>query len=73
MTMQKILTTLLVLISFYGQSQICTIDYSQTQTGIYPDTLPTGYVGQAYSQDVTFFMPLDKPYAPAAAVPKPAT
>lgn len=59
MTMQKILTAFLVLISFYGQSQICTIDYSQTQTGIYPDTLPTGYVGQAYSQDVTFFMPLD--------------
>src|SRR5574343_894934 len=58
-TMQKILTTLLVLLSFYGQSQICTIDYSQTQTGIYTDTLPTGYVGQAYSQDVTFFMPLD--------------
>jgi len=57
--MQKILTTFLVLISFYGQSQICTIDYSQTQTGIYPDTLPIGYVGQAYSQDVTFFMPLD--------------
>lgn len=39
--------------------QICTIDYSQTQTGIYPDTLPTGYVGQAYNTDVTFVMPLD--------------
>lgn len=58
-TMQKILTTLLVLLSFYGQSQICTIDYTQTQTGIYPDTLPDGYVGQPYSTDVTFFMPLD--------------
>jgi hypothetical protein len=58
-TMQKILTTLIVLQTFYGQSQICTIDSTQTQTGIYPDTLPTGYVGQAYSTDITFFMPLD--------------
>lgn len=57
--MQKLYTTLLLLLSFNSFSQICTIDYSQTQTGIYPDTLPTGNVGQAYSTDVTFFMPLD--------------
>ncbi len=57
--MQKLYTTLLLLISFNGFSQVCSIDYSQTQTGIYPDTLPTGNVGQAYSTDVTFFMPLD--------------
>ena len=57
--MQKLYTTLLLLLSFNSFSQICTIDYSQTQTGIYPDTLPVGNVGQAYSTDVTFFMPLD--------------
>ena len=39
--------------------QICTPDLSQTQTGIYPDTLPDGFVGQAYSTDVTFRLPLD--------------
>jgi len=39
--------------------QICTPDISQTQTGIYPDTLPDGFVGQAYSTDVTFMLPLD--------------
>jgi hypothetical protein len=26
--------------------QICKPDLSQTQTGIYPDTLPDGFVGQ---------------------------
>jgi hypothetical protein len=57
--MQKLYTTLLLLLSFNSFSQICTIDYTQTQTGIYPDTLPTGNVGQPYSTDVTFFMPLD--------------
>ncbi|MEY3236001.1 MAG: hypothetical protein RI883_102 [Bacteroidota bacterium] len=57
--MQKLYTTLLLFLSFNSFSQVCTIDYSQTQTGIYPDTLPTGNVGQAYSTDVTFFMPLD--------------
>jgi hypothetical protein len=40
-------------------AQICTIDNTQTAVGIYPDTLPTGYVGQAYDTDVTFVMPLD--------------
>lgn len=39
--------------------QICSPDLSQTQTGIYPDTLPDGFVGQAYSTDVTFRLPLD--------------
>lgn len=52
-----LLIILLSPIVLFGQ--ICTIDYSQTQTGLYPDTLPTGYVGQAYNTDVTFVMPLD--------------
>jgi hypothetical protein len=37
----------------------CTIDFSVTQPGLYPDTLPDGYVGQLYSEDVTFYLPLD--------------
>jgi hypothetical protein len=41
----------------YGQ--ICTIDYTQTQVGIYPDSLPDGTVGQPYNQDLTFVMPTD--------------
>lgn len=57
--MLRIITTVMLLMSFYGNSQICTIDYSQTQTGIYPDTLPDGYVGQPYDTDITFVMPLD--------------
>lgn len=57
--MLKIITTIALLLSFYANSQICTIDYSQTQTGIYPDTLPTGNVGLPYNTDITFVMPLD--------------
>lgn len=40
-------------------AQICNIDFSQTVTGIYPDTLPSGNVGQTYGTDITFVMPLD--------------
>lgn len=45
--------------SFSAFSQVCTINYSVSGTGIYPDTLPDATVGQAYDTDVTFFMPLD--------------
>lgn len=57
--MKILLTTLLWLNSviFFGQG--CVIDYSQNQVGIYPDTLPNGTVGQFYSQDITFVLPLD--------------
>ena len=57
--MKNLITSFLLLVSFSGYSQICTIDYAQTQTGIYPDTLPSGYVGQPYNTDITFVMPLD--------------
>ena len=46
-----------IILSFH--SQICNIDFSQTATGIYPDTLLPGTVGQAYSSDITFVMPTD--------------
>ena len=42
----------------FAKSQ-CTINTSYTAPGLYPDTLPIGYVGQSYSQDITFVMPLD--------------
>ncbi len=51
--------TLFIFYNYQVNSQICTINYSYTQPGIYPDTLPMGYVGQPYSDDVTFVMPLD--------------
>ena len=55
--------SLLIFLLFIGfinkvQSQ-CSIDYSYTAPGIYPDPLPDGYAGQPYSQDITFVMPLD--------------
>lgn len=54
------LFSLLLIFSFNtSYNQVCTIDYSYTQPGIYPDTLPTGYVSNAYSEDVTFVMILD--------------
>ena len=51
----------LLLLAFSGiaYSQVCTINFSETVPGIYPDTMPTGNVGQAYGADITFVMPLD--------------
>ncbi|MFT5779274.1 MAG: PKD repeat protein [Crocinitomicaceae bacterium] len=42
-----------------GMTQICTIDFGETVPGIYPDTMPVGYVSQVYDEDITFVMPLD--------------
>lgn len=47
------------MIPVFGMTQVCTIDYSQTVPGIYPDTMPTGYVGSPYNEDITFVLPLD--------------
>jgi hypothetical protein len=47
------------MIPLAGMTQICSIDFTQTVPGIYPDTMPTGYVGQLYDEDITFVMPLD--------------
>ncbi len=43
---------------FQGKSQ-CNIDFSQTVPGLYPDSLPDGFVGQTYDQDITFVLPTD--------------
>jgi hypothetical protein len=55
----RIITSLIIITLTHFSFGQCTIDYTPTSTGIYPDTLPTGYVGQAYDTDITFFMPLD--------------
>jgi PKD repeat protein len=57
--MTKQLLLLLCLFPFLGTAQICTIDFTQTVPGIYPDTMPDGFVGQFYDEDITFVMPLD--------------
>lgn len=56
--MKKILLLLLVSFPALVGAQ-CLIDFSQTQPGIYPDTMPVGYVNQAYNEDITFVLPLD--------------
>lgn len=55
----KKLLLLLALLPLFASAQICNIDSSYTQPGIYPDTLPTATVGQPYSTDITFVLPLD--------------
>jgi hypothetical protein len=55
----RIITSLIIIALTHFSFGQCTIDYTPTTTGIYPDTLPTGYVGQAYNTDITFVMPLD--------------
>lgn len=57
--MKKLLLAFFVLFSGANLFAQCTIDTTYTQPGIYPDTLPSGTVGQAYSTDITFLMPLD--------------
>lgn len=57
--MKQILTALFLILVGIVNAQNCNIDFSQTQVGIYPDTLLAGYVGSSYSQDITFVMPTD--------------
>jgi PKD repeat protein len=57
--MKNLLVILFIFLFSSFRAQICSIDFNQTATGIYPDTLPTGNVGQSYGTDITFVMPLD--------------
>jgi PKD repeat protein len=57
-------TLLVIILSVFFTKGIslkaqCTIDYTQTQPGIYPDTLPDGMVGAGFTEGMTFVMPLD--------------
>jgi len=57
--MKNLLACLFFCLTQSFHAQICSIDFNQSVTGIYPDTLPTGNVGQSYGTDITFVMPLD--------------
>lgn len=57
--MKNTLAFLFTCLIFSFQAQICSIDFGQTATGIYPDTLISGTLGQTYSSDITFVMPTD--------------
>ena len=61
--MKKILLSFILLISVVLVSGQCVIDYSyypiSANYGLDPDSLPDGYVGQFYDEDMTFFLPLD--------------
>ncbi|MEX1192738.1 MAG: T9SS type A sorting domain-containing protein [Brumimicrobium sp.] len=57
--MKKLLLALFLGTIIYAQGQVCTIDYSQTSPGIYPDTLPTATVGDFYDTDISFLFPTD--------------
>lgn len=61
--MKKTLSLLLFLASALLVSGQCVIDYNYypiaANYGLDPDSLPDGYVGQFYDEDMTFFLPLD--------------
>ena len=57
--MIKRLLVIVCLLPMLGNAQICTIDFTQTVPGIYPDTMPVGTVSQFYDEDITFVLPLD--------------
>lgn len=55
---QLLLIAIFSVFALQVQSQ-CTIDFTQTTAGIYPDTLQPATAGQPYSQDITFVMLTD--------------
>lgn len=58
--MKKLLLVLpMLFIGFSYHAQVCTIDYSNTSPGIYPDTLPPATAGEFYDEDITFVLPTD--------------
>jgi Secretion system C-terminal sorting domain len=58
-SMRYLFLLLFACISFCCVAQICNVNSTYTAPGVYPDTLPTATVGQAYSEDITFVLPLD--------------
>ena len=56
--MKGLFTLLFIFASVIAFSQ-CTPNTTYTSPGLYPDTLPDGYVGQPYSEDITFVLPTD--------------
>ena len=62
--MKRLFTLLFLGLIFSSVSKSqCSIDYTYTPVGanygLSPDSLPDGYVGQFYDEDMTFLLPLD--------------
>jgi len=61
--MKRLLFGFIFLMSVFFVSAQCSIDYTyypvSANYGLDPDSLPDGYVGQFYDEDMTFFLPLD--------------
>jgi PKD repeat protein len=62
--MKRLFTLLFLGLIFSSVSKSqCSIDYTYSPVGanygLSPDSLPDGYVGQFYDEDMTFFLPLD--------------
>ena len=61
--MKRFLFGFIFLMSVVFVSAQCSIDYTyypvSANYGLDPDSLPDGYVGQFYDEDLTFFLPLD--------------
>jgi PKD repeat protein len=61
--MKRLLFGFLFSISIIVVSAQCAIDYNYypvgASYGLHPDSLPDGYVGQFYDEDMTFYLPLD--------------
>jgi len=61
--MKKLLFGFIFLMSVVFVSAQCSIDYTyypvSANYGLDPDSLPDGYVGQFYDEDMTFFLPVD--------------
>lgn len=56
---RNLLIIILLVVSPYGFSQVCTPNSSYTQVGIYPAVMPDGMVGQTYEQVLDFVLPTD--------------
>ena len=61
--MKRVLFGFIFLMSVVSVLGQCSIDYTYSPPfanyGLSPDSLPDGYVGQFYDEDMTFFLPLD--------------
>ena len=61
--MERVFFSFIFLMNFVFVSAQCSIDYTyypvSANYGLDPDSLPDGYVGQFYDEDLTFFLPLD--------------
>jgi len=60
--MKKLLLSLFLIFTAVFVSAQCSIDYNYSPSanyGLSPDSLPDGFVGQFYDEDMTFLMPLD--------------